>query len=144
MAAYSFQARFVPAIECGAKRHTIRKARRGHAKVGGPITLQTGSRFKPSRLGVSVCTRLAWISLDFTNGVVKRLWDERAREPAFGIPGFPGVNWAATHRLVGLPGLNHFAQSDGFQDWDDMARFWSKSHATEVFEGVLIEWGEIA
>lgn len=144
MAVYSFQARFVPAIECSAKRHTIRKARRGHAKVGGPITLQTGSRFKPRRLGTSVCTRLAWIKLDFRgDGEVQRLYHEAAREPAFATGGFPGVNWGHAS-FIHPRGLDDFARTDGFETWADMARFWAETHATEVFEGVLIEWGQIA
>lgn len=145
MAVYNFQAQFVAPIQCGAKRHTIRKAGRGHARVGGPVTLQTGSRFKPRRLGTSVCTRVGWIALDFQRGEVRRLYHELARLPSFGVPleSPPDVDWGQTLVLVGRPGLNHFAQSDGFEDWEHMRLFWRKTHDADRFEGVIIEWGEV-
>ena len=53
MTVYSFKARFVPAIEAGTKRQTIRAPRAGrsrHANVGSELQLYTAMRTKHCRL----------------------------------------------------------------------------------------------
>ena len=50
MPSYSFKPRFVPFVKNGTKRQTIRSIRKYAPKVGQPLTLLTGSRFKPVRI----------------------------------------------------------------------------------------------
>jgi hypothetical protein len=38
--------------------------------------------------------------------------------------------------------LDEFAQSDGFQDWKSMLKFWKETHSLP-WNGELISWGSI-
>lgn len=132
MALYGFKGRFVPAIERGDKRHTIRKPRTGkvsHAKPGGPITLKHGPRFKPVIIGRTTCDEVLSILLDFSGGHVAT----RALDAS-------GEAIGPQQDIATARGLDRFAVSDGFTCWDDMREFWRETHDSEHFRGVLIQW----
>lgn len=125
MVAYSFQKRFAPPILAGDKRQTIRGERLRHARPGEVLQLYTGLRTKYCRLiGTATCQLESAISIQFAASRIVY---------AFGAgvtTVFPG-------------GLDAFARSDGFADWDDMRAFWTKNHhGLSVFTGRLIRWTE--
>jgi hypothetical protein len=130
MALFSFQSRFVAPILAGTKRQTIRARRKhlgAHGKVGGPISLVSGSRFKPRPLGASTCVAAGPISMDLVSGEVRM----RAHQ------GF--------HRISATAALDQFAVGDGFEDWADLRGFWAKFHpGVTVFEGIITVWGDLA
>jgi hypothetical protein len=131
MVAYSFKSRFVSPIKAGLKRQTIRKDRYGrsrHAAPGGPVTLLTGSRFKPELVGRALCVGVYEIKLDFLLGYVT--WQSR-------------IDVDDAHRATSPVGLDDFARGDGFADWEDMRQFWWAVHEQDVFDGVMIKWGDL-
>lgn len=123
MVAYSFAPRFAGLVESGQKTHTIRKYRQGrsrHARPGEPVQLYTGMRTKHCRKLVDpdpVCLGVYDVSLNFVG---------------------PGCAW-----LDGeiISNLDAFARDDGFKGWSDMDGWWVETHATALFDGVLIRWG---
>jgi hypothetical protein len=118
MVAYSFQKRFVAPILAGRKRHTIRAARKRHAKVGEAVQLYVGMRTRTCRkIGDALCTERLAIELDFSR-----------REVA--LEGRSAL-------ITEPPALDDFARSDGFADFAEMTAFWS---GCTFFGGVLIAW----
>ncbi|MCX5512252.1 hypothetical protein [Kaistia algarum] len=120
MVAYSFKARFIPKIEDGSKRHTIRADRARHARAGEPVQLYEGMRTRTCRLiGAPQCLLVGPI----------RIFVHLDR-----IECGP---W--TYRTAGE--LDLFAERDGFEDWADMCDFWMDEHpSTAVFSGQIIFW----
>jgi hypothetical protein len=41
------------------------------------------------------------------------------------------------------PALDAYARFDGFDDFDAMAGFFARTHATDVFQGWHILWGNL-
>lgn len=124
MTAYSFQARFMPAIVEKTKRQTIRKRRLRQAEVGGELQLYFGMRTKFCRL-IGTATCLA----------VKPVWIR----PSYSRVIFP----LDQEVLFSTADLNQFAVEDGFADWRDMSLFWRELHpGVHLFEGELILWGD--
>lgn len=127
MVAYSFQGRFVPAIEAGKKRQTIRAiGKRRHVRPGEAIQLYTAMRTKACRKISDdvVCLRCVPITLDRNGGGYNRIV----------IDGKP----------LKRSEFDAFAKADGFESAKDMADFWRATHGNDsrVFDGVLICWGE--
>lgn len=130
MVAYSFNKRFCQAIVDGTKRQTIRGERKRHARAGEKIQLYTGMRTKG-------CQKIVPDVMCVSVEPILLRW-------------FPTLMWDVTigHEKFSLDGgdLRKFCQADGFMDREDMARFWSKFHATPAhdqlaeFSGVLIKW----
>ncbi len=129
MTAYSFMRRFVPPIEAGTKRQTIRAPRAGrsrHVNVGGEMQLYTAMRTKHCRLIKRVhCAGVSPIKIGVAAGWVEIVGSHDGR--AFIIRR--------------QDSLDSFARRDGFADWDDMRQFWRETHPdVDVFSGVLITW----
>ncbi|RVD44927.1 hypothetical protein EN742_00860 [Mesorhizobium sp. M4A.F.Ca.ET.020.02.1.1] len=125
MVAYSFKSHFAPPILAGTKRQTIRADRKRHARAGEQLQLYTGMRTKQCKLiGRATCIGVDLVMLNFADhGVVR-------------INGIVLFSDAAMQR---------FAHSDGFTSWADMRAFWRDNHpGVEVFDGVLIRWGDLA
>lgn len=124
MVAYSFQARFAPPIIAKLKRHTLRNPRKRHAEPAETIQLYTGMRTKSCKLvGTAVCMAVLPLRLDF---------DERRAEFL-----------ASGHTVTTPADTDAFAVADGFQDWQDMERFWAKQHPdVRQWEGLMIQWGD--
>jgi len=126
MVAYSFKAQFVPAIEEGRKRHTIRAVgKKRHARPGEAVQLYTAQRTIHCRkLGVAICAAALPIRLEF------------GRRTRVMIQGRPHLS--SSHAL------NGFAQRDGFEDWFALQDYWAREHgATSAFDGLLIEWRDL-
>lgn len=134
MALFSFKARFADPIVAGTKRQTIRATRKNigsHGKVGGPISLATGSRFKPRPLGKSVCIDVHPIALNLALGQVDR-------------PQGYSNGLTPRGRISDQEGLNAFAVSDGFADWADLCAFWAENHpGLTLFSGIVTIWGDL-
>ena len=118
MVAYSFKARFAPPILDGTKPGTIRADRKRHARPGEIMQLYTGMRTRSCKLIMRApCTKV---------------WPVRIlleRRPEI-IDGPEKVE-----------NLDAFAVSDGFADFDDMARFWHDNHPEVTrFSGVHLFW----
>lgn len=135
MALFTFKRRFVDPIRAGTKRQTIRASRKNlgsHGKPGGPITLQTGSRFKPEPLGRSVCSGLGSIRMNLALGHVF-------------IDPLPGERGPAMHSVyTDQLRLDRFAREDGFADWADLCAFWAENHPGQtLFSGIITKWGDL-
>jgi hypothetical protein len=132
MVAYSFKKRFAPAIETGLKTHTMRAARRRHARVGEQLQLYTGMRTKHCRLiGTARCDRFRGVLLKFSTYSEFSFFEVVETDPG-------QFKRHGPRRSLGDP--DAFAQSDGFADMEDMARFWRDEHGVTRWEGFLIGW----
>lgn len=123
MVAYSFKQRFEIPIREGWKTQTIRRARDRHARPGEMIQLYVGMRSAQCRkICADVrCTDVLDVVIEFDprDGGIDRITTD-------GVP---------------VRDLDAFAMMDGFQDSDEMARFWREEHGRlETFHGVIIEW----
>lgn len=125
MVAYSFQPRFAPLIETGAKRQTVRGPRRRHARPGEPLQLYVGLRTPAPRKLVTPdppCLSVTPLVLDVQpepHGLAIRGW----------LDGAP------------IADMEAFARADGFVDAADMtAWFRSVRGAKRLPDLVLIRW----
>ena len=114
MVAYNFKARFAPDVEARRKTQTIRPdGKRKHARQGVAIQLYTGMRTKDCRkLGEAICSGSTRCTIDYDRVAVG------------------GFN---------VPGLDAFAQADGFHDFVSMAAWFEEAHGLP-FHGTLIKW----
>ncbi len=100
MVAYSFKARFAAPILAGTKPGTIRADRKRHARQGEEMQLYTGMRTRSCKLIMRAPCSKVW--------PIQILLERRPEI----IDGPEKVQ-----------DLNAFAVSDGFTDFDEMARF---------------------
>ena len=140
MVAYSLKKRFVVPIAIGlgaqydvdfigdrqfdgAKRQTIRAARKRHALPGEEIQLYFGMRTRYcTLLGRPTCTDVAPIALNFA---------------------LERVTIVGQDSFAGAARLDLFAQWDGFWDWDEMREFWRKEHGKlDHFQGFIVSWSK--
>lgn len=136
MVAYSFQRRFVPAILDGSKTHTLRGPRRRYAREGEAMQLYAGMRTRQCRLiARATCNRFFGVVLKFSAYQCFALFDVVEQEP--------GV-WKRRGRLRRMGDPDAFARSDGFEDIDDMGRWWRDNHGVTSWEGFLIGWAQLA
>lgn len=117
MGLYNFQERFVPAIEAGTKRHTIRAPRKHPDRPGNTLHLYTGLRHKGARLLARVqCTAVAEITI--------------SRFGQIAIDGRP----------LTMVEAEQLARLDGFAGLAEMIAFWSTPNRLP-FRGQMIHWG---
>ena len=127
MVAYSFKKRFGLPIRAGTKAQTVRAERKRHARPGEELQLYTGMRTRHCvLLGRSTCVSIEPVRLCFS---------ERSATELFQVGG----------EHLDLTAMEAFARADGFNDVEDMARFWWAEHphaGTDciTFVGVLIRW----
>jgi hypothetical protein len=126
MVAYSFNRRFVPAIQSGVKQQTIRRPRTSrptHVSRDGLIQLYTAMRTKQCRLiGTATAQTVERLTLHLRDDAVE----------------FPDANRCLTMRDE----LDMFARRDGFATWADLKTWWGRAHPdVAVFHGVRIIWG---
>lgn len=149
MVAYSFRPLFVPQIQAGLKRQTIRAHRRRHARPGEPVQIYTGMRTRhcrkivdPDPLCVGVDEIVIWVSLeaDNNNGRITINLNgqtlDRASTAALAVAdGFLVERW----------------DPDEWDSWQEsfpgdaagaMAQWWLHMHGAGRFDGVLIRWSE--
>lgn len=122
MVAYNFQTRFSDAIRLGAKMHTIRRnGKRRHARVGESLQLYVGQRTRKCTKLISpdpICDGVYSVEIEITAESID----------AVRVGG------------VAVESVDDFARSDGFDDADDMHRFWVSFHGEGTFFGSMIEW----
>lgn len=122
MVAYNFQKRFADLVASGEKQQTIRAPRRGrsrHARSGETINLFTGLRTKQvRRLKEATCTGCYPIMIH--------------RDSIH-------IGWPEGTKNLIASDADTFAQADGFESFDDMQRWFQKTHELP-FLGVLIQW----
>jgi hypothetical protein len=131
MVAYSYRERFVPLIESGVKRQTMRNERKRHAFEGETIQHYFAMRSRACRLiGTATCIGVEPVTVYF---------ERESRAAAVGISHYA--------LITGEKDLNGFAVRDGFRDWTDLEDFWRHDHPEAVaggnWTGVLIRWGKI-
>ena len=139
MVAYSFKERFVDPIRAGTKLHTVRAARKRHARPGEGLQLYAGMRTKNCRLiAMKDCAATLRI-------FVAPLADWVAVAEGYPWPGkFSGSPFAAScANRFSYVDIEQFSRRDGFADWAEMRAFWFHEHPEtqeQAFEGVLIRW----
>jgi hypothetical protein len=125
MAALSFKGQFVDRVLDGTKRQTIRNFRKYPIKPGETLYLYYGMRTKHcKKLKEVQCLRVFKIKI-----TRKTITVTTSHE---GVRTFTVVYSTPFE-------LDRFAQSDGFQDWQQMKRWWTMTH-TLPFTGQLIQW----
>ena len=113
----NFQKQFIEAIKSGEKNQTIRKSRKYPIKVGDTLYLYAGLRTKNAeKLKEVKCEAVAPITINGTGSVQ--------------------IGWLMIYHMKDL---NEFAQSDGFDNWQDMVIWFNNIHGLP-FEGQLIKW----
>ena len=116
MPVLNFQPRFVSLVASGAKRQTIRRPWKRPPRVGQTLYFYVGTRTPACwKIGQAECLSVQTVAFDGV-GVV-RVDDE----------------------LVPSEGLDAFAREDGFANWREMERWFSK-HYGLPFDGILIRW----
>lgn len=116
---YNFKAQFVPLIQSGRKRQTIRAlGKRRPPMPGEPLQLYTGLRTKEAHKLLDpdpLCKTVKPLRIDH------------------------GTVYLDGQRLTAGQAFE-LAQRDGFDSLVDFLKFFQETHGT-VFEGILIEWG---
>jgi len=115
MPCINFSPSFVPKIISGSKVHTIRVIGARPHRVGETLYMQYGKRFKPLRFMTTTATRVRPIDLGHA---CVRVWTEDRSQCVF-------------------PLLDPFAQADGFDDWQDLRRFFNWKR---LINAQLIQW----
>lgn len=114
MPALSFQRRFVPAIENGTKRQTIRAERKRPIHVGDKLYLYSGMRTKQCRkIMDTVCISAEYVHIDCNE-----------------------VRYVNGDLIVDLDG---FAKQDGFYNFNCLVTWFMKNHELP-FYGQVIKW----
>jgi hypothetical protein len=132
MPAFNFKSQFVPLIESGKKRQTIRALRkdgRPHCRLGDFIKLYTGMRTKACRLiGESEVTGIFEVKVENAG-----IW-------VSGMRNFAPCE-TADQKVVRLDYAEaiRFARADGFANVGEMKNFFATTHGLP-FKGILIRW----
>lgn len=119
MTAFNFRKRYVPLIEAGTKRQTIRKYRKDGrvAEPGSLLQLYYGMRTKQCRLLAEVtCASRAPVVVVIEDGVLRA--------------------WIDSGRVVNI---GQFARDDGFEGADDMRMAFEQMHG-HWMQGYLYRW----
>ena len=121
----TFQGRFVDLVKQNIKKQTVRKTPKRMMKPGDIIDCRMweGKPYHSEQIKLmeSIITEVSEIEIYLDQTIISNL-----------------ANFSRT-RIIG--GLNEFAKSDGFIDWNDMIAWFNRTHGLP-FKGVLIKWGE--
>jgi hypothetical protein len=115
MPALSFSV-FRDKIESGEKRQTIRAVRKNPIKEGDKLFLfwKQQSPKDCEKLGEATCISVKPIK----------------------------ISYGAVYCNIPMASLEAFAIADGFDNWDDLVKYFEKNYGLP-FEGVLIQWDAI-
>lgn len=123
MVAYNFKQQFVPLIESGDKRQTIRAlGKRRHARPGEPLQLYTGQRTRQCRKLLTpdpVCEDVLPIAIRCSQN------------------GSTAVSVSLLFTALKPAEIEALAKADGFEDVSAFTRFFE---ARMPFTGVLVRW----
>lgn len=112
----NFQKQFADKVKNGTKRQTIRKLRKHPIKIDDILYLYTGLRTKNcEKIGQNICNNVEYIEI---------LHD-----------GF----WILSDKILNDKELELLAEKDGFKDFDEMCKWFSKNHDLP-FKGQVIQW----
>ena len=130
MVAINFLKQFAPAVEAGTKKQTIRNWRkRKLPAIGDGLQLYTGMCTKSCRLlGTAFCTGVSGIR------VIPQFGEVNIRPPG------------DSHWLIfdSERSLTKIAVQDGFATVDEFFQyFYNDVDEKGVFEGALINWGDL-
>jgi hypothetical protein len=125
MGLYNFKSRFAPRILDGSKTHTIRPIRAIPDKPGKTLHLYTGLRTKSARLLMRVeCSKIESITIE--------------HHPERFLDDDPELYSVTIDDVVLDRGeCEAFARRDGFEDFDEMMKFWE---GRLPFEGQIVHW----
>jgi hypothetical protein len=130
MVAYSFAPQFVDAIRNGTKCQTIRPiGKRRHARPGEPVQLYTGMRTaKCSKIVETdpICTGCHKIAIEIVQAK----------------PTAQNIAHEITEILIDGQAVDEsdIAWADGFDDVDEMAKWFGDQYGVGTFVGVMITW----
>lgn len=126
MPALNFKAQFVPKIQAGTKRHTIRATRKVPVKLGDTLYLYCGMRHKGAfRIlpDAVKCTEIQTIQIQSLAGGIRIVID--------------GNELAEDE-------MQRLAQADGFENLAAFCHFWQITHGDAQrhvnFAGQIIHW----
>ncbi len=152
MVAYSFNRRFVPAIESGIKSQTIRAHRRRHARPGERLQLYTGMRTRACRLirDDVVCSRIDEINIDLMSLAGLAVPKTRVDLARILVRWSDKLVVSVNGKPLDRAECEALATRDGFSGWQfdsaalppfaAMVLFWMGTHGPGMFEGVMISW----
>lgn len=117
---YNFKAQFVPAVESGAKRQTIRREKPDgrRPRPGDSVRFYAGLRTKNVRkIGEALAIGSLAVQMDYQSGSI-------------------------TIDSIKLPysAALQFAQEDGFDTVFDMLQWFKAMYQGEQFEGYCVKW----
>jgi hypothetical protein len=147
MVAYGFKWQFASPIRDGIKRHTIRLPRKRHARPGEALQLYVGMRTKScfKIMDDPVCTRVAEIRLEFGDWYK---WSPDSPSPpvvvhnmitGIAVDGIP----MSEEQMTGIAIADGFLFRDGWngmQALHAMSQYWTSTHGTAPWEGVIVYW----
>ena len=123
----TFKPQFVEPIKAGTKIHTIREDKKGRWKPGMKIQFWCGNprnvKAKPHQFQSGICTDVKEIIIDFKHNdilIVNKLNEKNTI-------------------LTGISKLDEFARNDGFENWENMKKWFLNEYpGITFFEGKLI------
>lgn len=123
MGLYNFQARFVPFIKAGTKKHTIRAKRARPDKPGNTLHLYQGLRTKKTKLILRApCVKVEEITIVKSGD----LW--------------PQYTVRIDGMMLDRSECEALARRDGFSNFQEMMKFWTEPSNRLPFEGHIIHW----
>lgn len=137
MVAYGFKKFFVPQIESGFKRQTVRADRKRHAEPGELVQIYTAMRTKHCRKIIpdQKCLAREHIVIERRPCKITAIEVNGFRLNSDEIEEFAKTDGFSPEQLNGADGLDsHIAEMN-------MAMFWDRTHpGFTPFVGVLIRW----
>ncbi len=121
------QDRFVPLVETGAKRHSIRAGERWRAGMRADLYA------RPRQKGMRLIFRAPVTQVDRIRITVLPLnWIERYT---------PSLRVSINGQPLDPGEIELLARCDGFPEGaDEMAGYWRRTHGGGVFHGQIIHW----
>lgn len=122
MGLYNFQARFVPFIKAGTKKHTIRAKRKHPDQPGDTLYLYSGLRTKKAKRIIPPTECVKVEDIEIKDGA---FFDENHASVKV-----DSVELDRSERET-------LARADGFKNFDEMIQFW---RGRLPFSGDIIHW----
>jgi hypothetical protein len=151
MVAYAFMKLFVPQVEIGLKRHTVRAHRKRHARPGEAVQLYTAMRTKYCRKLVEpdpVCSLVQEIRIEVGDGgaaeqalagTIEGIEIEGRELSAAEIAAFAAADGFRPRWVLAPPPRGH-CYADYVTPRALMGWFWHQVHGPGGFQGVVVRW----
>lgn len=130
MIVLTFKPQFAPKVRDGSKKQTIRPERRRPVRIGDKVSLRMWSGL-PYRSPQTILLR----------SVISQVLpiEFKANEFILTLPPAQVGGPPSFHQVNSCFDISDFAKADGFDSWDDMVKWFSKTHGLP-FLGTLIKW----